>query len=167
MSHKGSWLTWTWNWHGIPGRILLRWPTDRDMKKQSLRISLASYHESTMIIYVLYVYIYIYIYRGLWSTNQSLLIVCPWYPLGYGDFTSWYSSHLWGFWRVEQQQVWMSRNAVGGPAQVFRGICVPLLRRLETSAFIFVGESDLNWVFRLFVAILLNIDDTLHGRKSG
>ena len=39
---------------------------------------------------------------------------------------------------------------LGAPS--FPGICVPLLRRLETSAFIFVGERELNWVFKLFVS---------------
>ena len=127
-----------------------------------LRISLASYHESIcsfiLGMYILWSYMYcrfIYIYIGvcLWSTNQSLLMVYPWYPLGYGNFTSWYSSHLGGFGGLNNNRFGWVAMQLGAPPEFSREfVSKSCCQDLRPSAFIFVGETGLNWVFKLFVS---------------
>lgn len=147
LTHKNLKLAWDF------GRILLRWPT-RDMKTQSLRISLASYHESTCSNHNIYcILIYIYIEVCLWSTNQSYIYIYRG-PL-WGTVTSQVDIHpiLGVFGGLNNNRFGWVAMQLGAPPKFLQGICgQKLLPRLETSAFIFVGESDLNWVFKWCVS---------------
>ena len=101
----------------------------------------------------LFIYIYIYIERSvLWSTKSIPFDGIPMVSSGV-TFTSWYSSHLGGFWRVwtttgldESQCSWGPPPQVSSREFVAKSCC----QDLRTSAFIFVGESDLKWVFKWF-----------------